>query len=207
MRGSRAGQASGRPARPPRRLRPLAVDLAAVGAGGALGSTARYLVELAVPTVPGFPWPTFTVNIVGSFVLGLLMVYLLDVWPPRRELRLLLTTGIIGGFTTFSSFATEVALQLRAGGIALADAYALSSLVAGVAAVWAGVMTARLVTRQRVASDDYPDDRSAGDLAPDSATGPREAGRDGHNSTGHNSTGHNSAGRGGASLSREATSG
>lgn len=198
MRGSRAGQASGRPARPPRRLRPLAVDLAAVGAGGALGSTARYLVELAVPTVPGFPWPTFTVNIVGSFVLGLLMVYLLDVWPPRRELRLFLTTGIIGGFTTFSSFATEVALQLRAGGIALADAYALSSLVAGVAAVWAGVMTARLVTRQRAAGAGagYPDDRSAGDLAAESATGPRAAGRDGRNGTG----------RGGASLSQEATS-
>ncbi|MHB1594634.1 MAG: fluoride efflux transporter CrcB [Streptosporangiaceae bacterium] len=173
MRGSRAGQAPGRPARPPHRLRPPVVDLAAVGAGGALGSTARYLVELAVPTVPGFPWPTFTVNVVGSFVLGLLMVYLLDVWPPRRELRLFLTTGIIGGFTTFSSFATEVALQLHAGGIALADAYALSSLVAGVAAVWAGVMTARFATRQRAASagDDYPDDRSAGDLAADSATG------------------------------------
>jgi CrcB protein len=197
MRGSRAGRAPGRPTRPARRLGPLAADLAAVGAGGALGSIARYLVELAVPAVPGFPWPTFTVNVVGSFVLGLLMVYLLEVWPPRRQLRLFLTTGIIGGFTTFSSFATEVALQLRAGGIAPADAYALSSLVAGVAAVWAGAMTARLATRQRAADagHDFPDDRSAGDLSAGTAADPSAAGRE------------SGAGRGGTSLSQEATSG
>ena len=60
------------------------------------------------PAGQGFPWAIFAVNVSGSFVLGLLMVYVLDVWPPRRFLRPFLAVGLIGGYTTFSTYAGGV---------------------------------------------------------------------------------------------------
>ena len=87
---------------------PGAADLAAIAAGGGLGSVARYLLSQAFPAGPGFPWAIFTVNVSGCFLLGLLMIYLLEVWPPRRYLRPFLAVGLIGGYTTFSTYAAAV---------------------------------------------------------------------------------------------------
>ena len=74
-------------ARPHQASGPGAADLAAVAVGGGIGSVARYVLSAAFPAGNGFPWAIFAVNVSGCFFLGLLMVYLLEVWPPRRFLR------------------------------------------------------------------------------------------------------------------------
>jgi fluoride exporter len=122
---------------------PGAADLAAVAIGGGVGSVARYLLSAAFPAGHGFPWAIFAVNVSGCFVLGLLMVYLLEVWPPRRLLRPLLAIGLIGGYTTFSTYAAGVLALLTGHAPALAAAYALTSIVAALAAVWCGMKGAR----------------------------------------------------------------
>jgi CrcB protein len=122
---------------------PGAADLAAVAVGGGIGSLARYLLAAAFPAGQGFPWAIFAVNVSGCFCLGLLMVYLLEVWPPRRFLRPLLATGLIGGYTTFSTYAAGVMTLLTGHSPGAAGAYALSSIVAALAAVWCGMRVAR----------------------------------------------------------------
>lgn len=122
-----------------------------VALGGGTGSVLRYLVEQAVPAPPhGFPWATFAANVSGSLVLGLLMVYILEVWPPRRYLRPFVCVGVIGGFTTFSTYVAEVRDLAAAGLWSRADAYALTSLVAGLSAVWCGIVVGRLVSGSAV---------------------------------------------------------
>jgi fluoride exporter len=129
---------------------PGTADLAAIAAGGGLGSVARYLLSVAFPAGHGFPWAIFAVNVSGCFLLGLLMVYLLEVWPPRRFVRPFLAVGLLGGYTTFSTYAAGVMTLLTGGAPALADAYALTSVLAALAAVWAGTSTARAAsTRAR----------------------------------------------------------
>jgi len=125
-------------------------DLAAIAAGGGLGGMARYGLSVAFPAGDGFPWAIFAVNVSGCFLLGLLMVYLLDVWPPRRFIRPFLTVGLLGGFTTFSTYAAGVMTLLIGHAPALADAYALTSILAALVAVWSGMKLARLAaTGQR----------------------------------------------------------
>jgi CrcB protein len=125
---------------------PGAADLAAIAIGGGLGSVARYLLSVAFPAGHGFPWAIFAVNVSGCFLLGLLMVYLLEVWPPRRFLRPFLAVGLLGGYTTFSTYAAGVMTLLTGGAPALADAYALTSVLAALVAVWAGISTGRAVS-------------------------------------------------------------
>ncbi len=124
---------------------PGAADLAAVAVGGGIGSVARYLLSAVFPAGHGFPWAVFAVNVSGCFCLGLLTVYLLEVWPPRRFLRPFLAIGLIGGYTTFSTFAGGVLTLLTGRALALAAAYALSSIVAALVAVWCGMRAARAV--------------------------------------------------------------
>jgi len=128
---------------PHTRSGPGAADLAAIAVGGGIGGLARYLLSAAFPAGSGFPWAIFAVNVSGSFVLGLLMVYMLDVWPPRRFLRPFLAVGLIGGYTTFSTYAGGVVTLLTGGRLALADSYALTSIVAALTAVWCGMKAAR----------------------------------------------------------------
>jgi fluoride exporter len=123
---------------------PGAADLVAVAVGGGIGSVARYLLSAAFPAGHGFPWAIFAVNVSGCFCLGLLMVYLLEVWPPRRFLRPFLAIGLIGGYTTFSTFAGGVLTLLNGRAFALADAYALSSVGAALVAVWSGMKAGRI---------------------------------------------------------------
>jgi fluoride exporter len=125
---------------------PGAADLVAIAVGGGLGSVARYLLSAAFPAGRGFPWAIFAVNVSGCFLLGLLVVYLLEVWPPRRFLRPFLAIGLLGGYTTFSTYAAGVMTLLTGSAPALADAYALSSVLAALVAVWAGIRAARLAS-------------------------------------------------------------
>jgi CrcB protein len=77
------------------------------------------------------------------------MIYLLEVWPPRRLLRPFLAVGLLGGYTTFSTYAAGVMTLITGHALALADAYALSSIVAALVAVWAGMKTARVMSAAR----------------------------------------------------------
>jgi fluoride exporter len=124
--------------------------MAAVALGGALGAPARYGISLAVHVTPGtFPWGTFWTNVSGSFVLGLVLTFLLERFPPSRFLRPFVATGFLGAFTTYSTFAVETDLLVRNGHVGVAAAYALGSLAAGFTAVWVGIVLARAVPERR----------------------------------------------------------
>jgi CrcB protein len=117
---------------------PLAL---AVALGGAAGSLARHLVNQAVPAVAGVPLATLLVNVVGSFVLGVVLA-VLPAEPPSA-LRFALGAGFCGGFTTFSAFSVELLALGTAGAAPRAAAYALASVVLGVAAALAGTLLGR----------------------------------------------------------------
>ncbi|MGA5702537.1 fluoride efflux transporter FluC [Peterkaempfera bronchialis] len=141
--------------------------LAAIAVGGGIGSVARYGLAQAWPTPPGgFPWATFATNVSGSFLLGLLMVYVLDVWPPTRYARPFLGVGVLGGFTTFSTYTVELRGLLAAGHWSLTDAYALTSLIAGLGAVWTGIAAARRAARLPVRRGPSRRSRSAASAVP-----------------------------------------
>ena len=137
---------------------PGVADVASIAVGGGIGSLARYLLSVAFPAGQGFPWAIFAVNVSGSFILGALMVYLLEVWPPRRFLRPFLAVGLIGGYTTFSTYAGGIMTLFTSGRPAIADSYALTSILAALVAVWCGMKAARaaavLPARLRERGDD-----------------------------------------------------
>jgi fluoride exporter len=123
-------------------------QLLIVAAGGAIGSVARYkLGGFALHHTEGwnFPVSTFTVNVLGCFVIGLLaaLVEHHDLFSPA--IRLLLFTGLLGGFTTFSAFGYESIFLLRRGLLHIAAAYVSLSVVVGLAAVFSGMKLIDLV--------------------------------------------------------------
>jgi protein CrcB len=135
--------------------RPRLGVLAAIAGGGALGGGARYLIEEAAPVRAGaFPWATFSINVAGAFALALLLVFILDVWPPTRYLRPFAAVGFLGAFTTFSTWMVETAELLAHSARGLATAYVAGSLLAGLAAVSLGLVLGRslLARRARAAS-------------------------------------------------------
>lgn len=120
--------------------------LGAIALGGALGASARYGVAQVVHVAAGgFPWATFWTNLSGSFALGLVLALTLERFPPSRYLRPFVATGFLGAYTTYSTFAVETVLLVRAGHSGLAFAYAGASLVGGFAVAWAGIWAARVV--------------------------------------------------------------
>ncbi len=125
-------------------------ELGAIFAGGALGALARAtLGTLAVPDPSKWPWPTFTVNVVGAVLLGYFTTRLLERLPLSSYRRPLLGTGLCGGLTTFSTMQVETLRMLESGHWALAACYTISSIVLGLLALH--VATA-LVRRVRVRS-------------------------------------------------------
>src|SRR5262249_30375659 len=110
-RGLRRAQLWSRPARlaRPRRRRPLMGRVLLVAAGGAVGSALRYLVAMAALAWlgPAFPWGTMAVNLVGSFLIGLVQQLATEALVLSEETRLFLTTGVMGGLTTYSAFSYE----------------------------------------------------------------------------------------------------
>jgi len=122
--------------------------LLVVAAGGALGSLGRWGIGQLLPwAADGFPWATFLENVTGALALGILMVLLLDVWPPRRYARPFLGVGLLGGYTTFSTYALEIRDLLAANRPVTAMTYLFLSLVAGLLAVWLGMGVMRLAVR------------------------------------------------------------
>lgn len=123
----------------------------AVAAGGALGAWLRYqtgrlfMATIGPVAASTFPWATLTVNVLGSAAMGLLVGWLARHGGGGEAWRLLLGVGVLGGFTTFSSFALEFAVFVERGALGLAATYVAVSLVAGFAALFAGLWLMRVV--------------------------------------------------------------
>ena len=122
--------------------------LAVVSAGGIIGACARHALDLAWPHPPGgFPWATFVINVSGCVLIGVLMVLIIEVWSAHRLLRPFLGVGVLGGYTTFSTYAVDVQRLLAAGAARTALLYLAGTVLAALAAVYAGVTLTRRVTR------------------------------------------------------------
>ncbi len=115
--------------------------------GSGLGGMLRYTANVWVPRVLGtaFPYHTLFVNIVGSLIMGLLAGYFALKSDPGQDWRLFLTTGIIGGFTTFSAFSLDTVVLYERGEVALAACYVLASIGVSLAALFAGLAIMRSV--------------------------------------------------------------
>jgi fluoride exporter len=122
----------------------------AVALGGGAGAAARYGASLLWPTPPGtFPWTTFAVNAMGCAIIGVFMVLITDVWAAHRLVRPFFGTGVLGGFTTFSTYAVDVQRLVDAHRAATALAYLTATVLAALAAVWtAAAVTRRVITRR-----------------------------------------------------------
>ncbi|HRC26906.1 MAG TPA: fluoride efflux transporter CrcB [Alphaproteobacteria bacterium] len=119
-----------------------------VGAGGAIGAMARHAVNLLTARLAGtdFPWGTLAVNVTGSFLMGLLAGLFALAWSAPQDLRLFLTTGILGGFTTFSAFSLDISLLWERGESPHALAYAAGSVMLSVLALFSGLALGRGIT-------------------------------------------------------------
>lgn len=128
---------------------PLAAT-AFVALGGAVGSALRFQVGrtmthwLGPQAVTAFPWATLTVNVVGSLAMGLLAGWLARHGTGGEAWRLLLGVGVLGGFTTFSAFSLELMTLVERGQPGLATVYAGVSVIAGLGALWLGLVAMRV---------------------------------------------------------------
>jgi CrcB protein len=116
-----------------------------VALGGALGASARYLIDHAIEqrSFSIFPWATFTVNLTGCFLIGVITAALVDRHHLPAWIRIGLVLGVIGGYTTFSTFAQETLTLLDAHDLAVALLYSVGSVTVGIAAVYAGELLGR----------------------------------------------------------------
>ena len=168
---SPTGPAHGPPASEPL-LRVVAIAL-----GGALGTLARYGADRAlVPRPSGVPWATFTVNVAGSLLLGLIVTLVVERWPPTRFVRPFAAIGFCGGFTTFSTLAVEVDQRVQHGHALIAVAYLVVTVVAGLGAALVGMTVARgrllpavgaaPIDPDLLAEDERDDDADSGGSVP-----------------------------------------
>ncbi|NEA50189.1 CrcB family protein [Streptomyces sp. SID10815] len=124
--------------------------IAVVAAGGAIGACARYGSALLWPTATGaFPWTTLWVNVIGCGVIGVFMVVITDVWAAHRLVRPFFGTGVLGGFTTFSTYAVDIQRLVDGGHARTGLLYLASTLLAALAAVWAAANLTRRVIEWR----------------------------------------------------------
>ena len=117
----------------------------AVAIGAAAGGVTRYYLSYAIQSRAGagFPWGTLVVNVTGSLLLGFLMRYAIATPSVSAEMRLLLTTGFCGGYTTFSTFSYETAMLMEDGQYERAATYAVGSVVVALIATACGFLLAR----------------------------------------------------------------
>lgn len=120
-------------------------QLLIVAAGGAIGACLRHLTGLAALRLlgPGFPWGTLAVNIVGSFAMGVFIELLARRLEASIELRLLIATGLLGGFTTFSAFSLDAVVLWERGELASAIGYIAASVILAIGALVAGLILTR----------------------------------------------------------------
>ena len=118
-----------------------------IGLGGIVGANIRWKFgEWAADQWSGqLPWGTLLINLSGSFILGLFLVLMVERVPGRPLTRLFGATGLLGAYTTFSTFVYELARLIQHGHLLTATTYVLASLVFGLACAWAGTIAARAV--------------------------------------------------------------
>ena len=119
--------------------------ITAVALGGAFGATLRYLINLSplAAMFGKFPFHTFLINISGSFLIGFLLIILTDKYAENENLRLALTVGFLGAFTTFSTFELEIFELIRERFFVTAFAYLFLSILIGFVGVAAGIWLAK----------------------------------------------------------------
>ncbi|WP_131741789.1 fluoride efflux transporter FluC [Actinomadura roseirufa] len=121
--------------------------IGAVAAGGALGALARHGLTAAFPSRPGgFPWAVFSINVSGCLAIGVLMVLVTEVLRAHPLVRPFLGTGVLGGFTTFSTYVVDIQKAVENGYARTGLAYLAATLAAALAAVFTGVRLARSLT-------------------------------------------------------------
>ena len=123
------------------------LHLILVAVGGAIGASLRHLVNLASLRLvgPGFPWGTMAVNVAGCFAMGVFVELLARRFNASNELRLFIATGVLGGFTTFSAFSLDFAVLWERGAALPALAYAITSVVGSILALFLGLWLARSI--------------------------------------------------------------
>ncbi|MEV4713367.1 fluoride efflux transporter CrcB [Micromonospora sp. NPDC049374] len=121
--------------------------LAAIAVGGMVGAVVRHGLAVAFPHPPrGFPWATFAVNVSGCLLIGVLMVLITEAWTAHRLVRPFLGVGVLGGYTTFSTYAVEAQQAVAAGAARTGLLYLAGTLVAALVAVRVGLTLTRLAT-------------------------------------------------------------
>jgi len=122
-------------------------QLAAVAIGGASGAVLRWLMAGAIQRLAGgaFPWGTFAVNALGSFLLGFLFVWLIERSTASELVRLALTVGMLGAFTTFSTYSLESIRLLQEGALGMAAANVMGQVVVCLILTWLGIQIARVI--------------------------------------------------------------
>jgi len=154
------------PAREPSRDRQWDVTLAVI-LGGILGAEARYGISVAIPHVPaGFPWSTVCINVIGCFCLGILMSLLTQLASPHRLVRPFAGIGILGGFTTFSTFTVDAERLIQHHRPGTALLYVLCTLIATGAAVAAATVTSQVAGQQLRAARIRRAERARSDSRP-----------------------------------------
>ena len=124
------------------------VHLVLVALGGALGASLRHLVGLAAIRFmgPGYPWGSLTVNLAGSFLMGVFIELLARRFGSSNELRLFVATGILGGFTTFSAFSLDFAVLWERGATLSAFGYVAGSVGGALGALFLGLWVVRALS-------------------------------------------------------------
>jgi CrcB protein len=129
---------------------PFVPEVALIAIGGGVGSVLRYELARAVhPAGNGFPVATLVTNVLGAFLLGLLIVAVTEMWTAHPLVRPALGTGLLGGFTTFSTFAVEV----RGASAGVAVGYLAATLLCGIPAAWLGITAMRAAVPNRPIAD------------------------------------------------------
>jgi CrcB protein len=160
MASGRSKPAAPPAARPPRRLpwrwfeRPQVpwLTLGVIAAGGIIGALARAGLEMAFPHAAGsFDWTTLGINLAGCGLIGVLMTAITEVWQTHRLTGPFLGVGVLGGFTTFSTYIVDIQRSVNANAVPTALAYLAVTLVGALLAVYAGVIAMRLIAARLIA--------------------------------------------------------
>lgn len=122
-------------------------NLVLIAAGGGLGACLRYLTGMAALRWfgPNFPWGTLAVNIIGSFLMGIIAELIIRRFGADADLRLFLMTGLLGGYTTFSAFSLDAVLLMERGALTVAMGYILLNVIGAILALVLGLALARQI--------------------------------------------------------------
>lgn len=117
----------------------------AIAAGGAIGAVLRHFVGMISLCLMGsnFPWGTITVNVLGSLIMGMLITYFVLHWNPPQEIRAFLTVGLLGAFTTFSTFSLDTVTLWERGASMAAAGYIMASVILSILALMLGMIIIR----------------------------------------------------------------